>query len=86
MVENTDALAITRRRGHGEIVCRVELPRFAFAPIQVGNQMGRLSYWERQSDGSLREIASIPLYAANTVEAVRYKTSLWDRIKAFFSH
>jgi D-alanyl-D-alanine carboxypeptidase len=85
MVENTDALSVTLRRNHGEIVCRVELPRFVFASIQVGDQLGQLSYWERQRDGSLREIGSVPLYAANTVEAVRYKISLWERIKALLS-
>ncbi len=85
MVENTDALSVTLRRNHGEIVCRIELPRFVFASIQVGDQLGQLSYWERQRDGSLREIGSVPLYAANTVEAVRYKISLWERIKALLS-
>ncbi len=85
MVENTDALSVTLRRNHGEIVCRVELPRFVFASARVGDQLGQLSYWERQRDGSLREIGSVPLYAANTVDAVRYKISLWERIKALFS-
>ena len=85
MVENTDALSVTLRQSHGEIVCRVELPRFVFAAVRVGDQLGQLSYWERQRDGSLREIGAVPLYAANTVEAVRYKISLWERIKALFS-
>lgn len=85
MVENTDSLSITRRRGRGEIICRVELPRFVFATVRVGEPVGRLSYWEQHSDGSLREVGSVPLYAANTVEAVRYKITLWERIKSLFS-
>ena len=85
MVENTDALSVTLRRSHGEIVCRVELPRFEFAPIAVGEELGRLSYWERLKDGSLRELGSVPLYAANTVGAARYNLSLWERIQSIFS-
>ena len=85
MVENTDALSVTLRRSHGEIVCRVELPRFEFAPIAVGEELGRLSYWERLKDGSLRELGSVPLYAANTVGAARYNLSLRERIQSIFS-
>lgn len=73
MAENTDLLSLTLPRGHGAIVCRVEVPRFVFAPLSAGEAVGRLVFSETLPDGSLRELGTVPLHAAYGVEEVRYR-------------
>ena len=85
MVENTDALAVTLRRDHGPIRCVVELPRFTFAPVQAGQAMGQLRFFEEARDGTKRELGAVPLKASYGVEAVTYPQSLWERLLALFS-
>ena len=85
MVENTDALAVTLRRDHGPIRCAVELPRFTFAPVQAGQAMGQLRFFEEARDGTKRELGAVPLKASYGVEAVTYPQSLWERLLALFS-
>ena len=85
MVENTDALAVTLRRDHGPIRCAVELPRFEFAPVQAGQTMGQLRFFEEARDGTKRELGVVPLKASYGVEAVTYPPSLWERLLALFS-
>lgn len=81
MVENTDALSVTMRRGHGPITCVVERRRFDFAPIRAGAEVGRLVFFEETADGECRMLGAVPLYAAYGVEAVTYKQSFWDRLR-----
>ena len=85
MVENTDALAVTLRRDHGPIRCVVELPRFEFAPLEAGQAVGRLRFFEEARDGTERELGTVPLKAAYGAEAVTYPRSLWERLLALFS-
>ncbi|MBP3571861.1 MAG: D-alanyl-D-alanine carboxypeptidase [Clostridia bacterium] len=85
MVENADALAVTLRRDHGPIRCAVELPRFEFAPVQAGQAMGQLRFFEEARDGTKRELGAVPLKASYGVEAVTYPQSLWERLLALFS-
>ena len=84
MVENTDALTVTLRRDHGPIRCVVELPRFAFAPVSVGETVGCLRFFEEARDGTVRELGAVPLKAAYGVGAVTYPQSLWERLLALF--
>ena len=84
MAENTDTLTVTLRRDHGPIRCVVELPRFEFAPIGNRQEVGQLRFTEACPDGTVRELGRVPLYACYDVEAVPYRQSLWDRIKALF--
>ena len=85
MAENTDALAVTLRRDHGPIRCMVELPRFEFAPVQTGQTVGQLRFFEVARDGTKRELGAVPLKASYGVEAVTYPQSLWERLLALFS-
>ncbi len=85
MVENTEALAVTLRRDHGPIRCVVELPRFAFAPVQAGQTVGCLRFFEETRDGTKRELGAVPLKASYGVEAITYPQSLWERLLALFS-
>ena len=80
MVESPRETYAILRRNHGEIRCVVELPRFTFAPVTAGQQVGQLRFFENAPDGSRTEIGQAPLTASYGVEAVTYKKSLWDRL------
>ena len=84
MVENTDALAVTLRRDHGPIRCVVELPRFDFAPVAVGQTVGQLRFFEEARDGTKRELGAVSLKATYGVEAVTYPQGFWERLLALF--
>ena len=80
MVENSHALSATLRRDHGEIICVTELPRFIYAPVQAGDTVGKLLFYERKGNGQVSCIGQVSLRACYGVEAVRYKKSFWDRL------
>ena len=84
MVENEDTLTVTLRRDHGPIRCVVELPRFDYAPIAVGQAVGYLRFYEEVRDGSRRELGCVPLIAAYGVERVTYPQGMWERIRMGF--
>ena len=81
MAENTAALAVPLRRDHGSITCVVELPRFDFAPVTAGQELGRLRFFEQMHDGTERELGSVPLIASYGVEKVKYPQGVWEWIK-----
>lgn len=85
MAENSEVLSVVLRRDHGEIICIIELPRFEFAPIANQQQVGRLVFWEKLTDGRRRELGSVPLCAAYCIEEVTYPPTLWERITGIFS-
>ena len=78
-VKNKGELCAVIKNG-GEIIYKTELPRFAYAPVKEGDQVGRLVYI---TDG--KEIASSPLYASYSSDRIIYKKSLTDRIISLFS-
>ena len=85
MAENTDTLTAILRRDHGAVTCIVELPRFVFAPVQNGETLGVLRFYEELRDGSRRELGSVPLCAAYSVESIVYEKDLWERIRGLFA-
>ena len=84
MVENTQALTVTLRRDHGNLRCMVELPRFDYAPVTVGQKVGCLRFFEEKRDGSRRELGCVPLTAAYGVDRVTYPQGVWERIRMGF--
>ncbi len=84
MVENVDTLTVTLPRDHGRIECVVERRRFDFAPLAVGDTVGRLCFYEVTAQGERRLLGEVPLVAAYTVEAVEYPPTLWERICDLF--
>lgn len=84
MVENTDPLAVVLPRDHGNIVCVVERRRFDFAPVTVGETVGRLCFYEVSDSGERRFLGEVPLRAAHGVSAITYKRTIWSRIRDFF--
>ncbi len=84
MVENTDSLSVVLPRSHGAITCVVERPRFDYAPVQSGDMIGRLVFYETQSDGTRTPVGEVPLTAAYSVEVVTYKRTFRERLRSFF--
>lgn len=76
---NTQKLSVMLNRAHGEITYRIEALHTLYAPVNVGDVLGRVVYL---CDGE--EIASSPLVAANSVGAPQKKFSLWRWISSIF--
>ena len=85
MVTNTESLVCSLPKVRGEISCTVELPRFEFAPITAGEEVGRLVYYLTDASGERSFLGSVPLIAEYSVSALTYELSLWERILDFFS-
>ncbi len=78
-VKNSDAVSLTLPRIRSEIKKELRLPRFLYAPVTAGEQVGSAVY---TLDGAL--LCEIPLYACETVSVYR-KPTLWERIVALFA-
>ena len=79
----SDGVSIFVHRSNGGITTKIEAPRFLFAPIKAGDEIGRVLYY---CDGKL--LATSPIYAAEDADAIRYKFNLFswliDFIKGLF--
>ncbi len=84
MVENSDPLSTSLRRNHGAISCVVERRRFDFAPVQAGDRVGRLVFYEDTADGR-RYLGEVPLYASYRVEAATDAPGFWERVQTWLS-
>ena len=73
-------ITVTVPRGCGDIDQTIELFRFSYAPIKKGDVMGRIVY---TLDGEV--ISETPILASYSVDRIRYKKSLWDRITSAFA-
>ena len=72
-------VTLTLPAGHGEITRTVFAPRFLFGSCKEGQEIGKVVY---RMDG--KELASVPLIAAETVEHAGGKPSLRQKIRALF--
>ena len=75
VLTNAEEIKVTLPRIRGEIEYTVELFRFSYAPILKGDVIGYLVY---TLDG--QEIAREQLCATHSVNEMRYKKSIWDKI------
>ncbi len=73
---NTESLAVTLPRVHGEISVRAEANHYLCAPICAGDTAGTLVFY---CDGKI--IGTLPLIAESGSEALPKKTSAADRLK-----
>jgi D-alanyl-D-alanine carboxypeptidase/D-alanyl-D-alanine carboxypeptidase (penicillin-binding protein 5/6) len=80
VLKNRETLQVTVPKSYPEIKETVELFPFTFAPVKEGEIMGRLLY---TCNGE--KIAETPIYATYSVDAAKYKTSLWERIISLFN-
>ena len=74
-VKNKGELKLTLPRDMSKIAYRVELANFEYAPIDPGEEVGRLIFY---ADGI--EIASVPLVASFGSERTVYKKSFLQRL------
>ena len=81
MVSNHEAVKLTMRRDHGDIYYIVELPRFAYAPVTVEQQMGSLIFYE-EKNGKMTEISETPLCALYDVSKTTYKHGFFERLRS----
>lgn len=79
VLKNAGELTLTLPKNAGEVEYRVELPSFIYAPVNMGEQVGRLVY---TLDG--QTVAELPIIASYSVERTVYKKSLWERISSLF--
>jgi D-alanyl-D-alanine carboxypeptidase/D-alanyl-D-alanine carboxypeptidase (penicillin-binding protein 5/6) len=79
MLEISDDVTVTVPRGCGDIEQTIELPRFSYAQIKKGDKIGHLVY---TADG--QEIARVPIIASYSVDRIKYKKTLWERITSLF--
>lgn len=79
MVSNAESVSVTLPKNRKEIVCTVEMYRFAYAPVDCGEELGEL-VWKCGD----KEIARTQIYASYEVEAIQYKKNLFERILEFF--
>lgn len=77
-VKNTAEAYATMKKGIGEIRKETYLPRFLYAPVSVGDEVGYVKYYLGDT-----LLATIPLYACDAV-ALYEKPSLWRRILTLF--
>ncbi len=80
VVKNTDGLTMSLPKDRGDIRCVVEIPRFTYAPVQKGQVVGRLVFYEDNPDGSQTQLAEVPLYAQFEAASMVYKKSLLEKI------
>ncbi|MBE6657396.1 MAG: D-alanyl-D-alanine carboxypeptidase [Ruminococcaceae bacterium] len=78
-VKNTDVVSMTLPHDHADIQKELRLPRFLYAPVTSGTQVGTAVY---TCGGEL--LCEVPLYACEDVPLYREPT-LWERIRGFFA-
>ena len=74
-----DTLSALLPKNHGAIICRIEMKRFAYAPVINGEKIGQIYYY---CDG--KEIGKSDITARDSVELINQKRTIWDKISDFF--
>lgn len=80
---NREALRATLPCNHGEITYTVEAPRFAYAPVQSGDTIGRIVFrCDTNGDGTPEIIGSCELVACETAPKKERKKGFWQWLKS----
>lgn len=58
-----------------QVTCRVLLPRFCYAPVQAGDQVGRLQYYLGDSP-----VYSIPIFAEESAGVLEKEPGFWEKL------
>ena len=72
---SSNDISIVLPKNHGDISVRICVPRFLFASVQKGEQIGEIKYLQNK-----RIIATSPLYACEDVSNIKYKFNLFSRL------
>lgn len=67
-------------KDHGSIVCRIEMSRFEYAPVEQGETIGKITYF---CGGD--KIGSADIISTQRIELKRQKYKIWDKIIDFFT-
>ena len=70
---NLEPLRITLPKGKNDISAKIIYNRLLYAPIKEGEIVGEIVFYNYK-----KEIASLNLYATNTVNKINYKKSLFE--------
>lgn len=85
MVGNSDALRAILPAGHGSIVIRIEAPRFLYAAVESGEEIGRVVFHcDTLGNGQLQTVGEVPLYTRYAVEAKQSKKGFWSWLLGLF--
>ncbi len=80
-----ERLSVTLPVGHGEIRCVIEAPRFAYAPVQNGEILGRAVFLcDTDGDGKEETVGECELIACKTVEKKQTKRTFWQWLRSLF--
>lgn len=86
MVGNTEELFVTLPTTHGSIVVNIEAPRFLYAKVEAGEEIGRVLFrCDIDGNGKLQTVGEIPLHTCYSIEAKQAKKGFWARILQFFT-
>ena len=77
---NVSEIRVTLPKGTSSVECRIEARGFEYASVYEGEMLGRAIFL---LDG--KEIASTPLVASYSVNKIKNKNSLWDKITSPFT-
>ncbi len=74
-VRNPEGLSVLLPKGRHDVTRRIILPRYFFAPVKTGDEVGRIEFYE----GTLL-LGSVKLTAAEDADRVIYRRGLFDRL------
>ncbi len=87
MVGTAESLSRTLPTEHGTVTQRIELGRFAYAPVKKDEAVGTVRFdCDTNGDGITEEIASLPLYTRYGVERYIPKKTIFGRLKELLLH
>jgi len=78
-VTNSEALSVLLPKGYGDLTREVEMPSFVYAPIEKGEVLGRVVFYDNG-----KAVAFCELVADEAVDALVYEKSFSERILSFF--
>jgi D-alanyl-D-alanine carboxypeptidase/D-alanyl-D-alanine carboxypeptidase (penicillin-binding protein 5/6) len=85
MLSNSEDCSVTLPIGHGRITQTVEIPRFAYASVMQGEQIGKVVWrCDGDGDGYAEVIGEVSLYARYCVERLHIRRSFWEWLCCLF--
>ena len=75
----SNKISVLLPKDHGSIVCKVEVDRFLYAPVEKGEKVGRITYvCDSQT------LATVDIIALEGVGLREQRISFWETIKNLF--
>ncbi len=74
-IKNRDGLSLILPRSDRNITRRIILPRYFWAPIAEGDEVGRIEFYDGQT-----RLGEVSLYAEEAAEQIEYEQNFFERI------